>query len=337
MARVLRFFMAGGVVFLSLVGQPASAEERKVTPGREPNPLTAVVDQERGFLEWRFRGRTLLTYVFATNQFKPYVRELFTLSGDNVLRDAPADHLHHHGLMYAIRVNGVNFWEERDQPGHEIHVKLVGPRTGLDAIGLPRSGFTELVHWVPDGDHARTDTAAAAFLVERRTLTLTVDETNQEVAFAWHAEFEVGPRTNRVKLHGSEYNGLGLRLPGTWDHVARHLNSEGTPPPRGGQPGAMAARWGAVSPTADDRAVQVALFARPTVKAGSNAIFTMTDPFTYLSVTQSLDKTPLEYTAGDRFSIDYLVLAYSAARTRAQLEQRHRLWARNLAVTSSER
>ncbi len=329
--------MAGGLAFLSLAVHPAPAEERNVAPGREPNPLTAVVDQERGFLEWRFRGHRLLTYVFAANQFKPYVRELFALSGDNVLRDAPADHLHHHGLMYAIRVNGVNFWEERDQPGHEIHVKLVRPRTGLDAIGLPRACFTELVHWVPDGDHTRTDTAAAAFLVERRTLTLTVDETNQEVALGWHAEFEVGARTNRIKLHGSEYNGLGLRLPATWERVARHLNSEGTPPPRGGQPGAMPARWGAVSPSADARAVQVALLARPTQKAGISAMFTMSDPFTYLSATQSLDKTPLEYRAGERFSIDYLVLVYSAARTRVQLEQRYQLWASTSAATSSER
>jgi hypothetical protein len=63
----------------------------------------------------------------------------------------------------------------------------------------------------------------------------------------------------------------------------------------------------------------------------------MTDPFTYLSVTQSLDKTPLEYRAGDRFSIDYLMLVYSAARTPAQLEKRHQLWARTRAAAPSER
>ena len=34
------------------------------------------------------------------------------VTGENLLRDAPHDHLHHHALMYGIRVNGVNFWEE---------------------------------------------------------------------------------------------------------------------------------------------------------------------------------------------------------------------------------
>jgi len=67
------------------------------------------VNESRGELRAQFKDRPLLVYVFATNQLKPYVRELDALSGVNVLRDAPADHLHHHGLMYAIRVNSVNF------------------------------------------------------------------------------------------------------------------------------------------------------------------------------------------------------------------------------------
>ena len=68
---------------------------------------------------WRsgYKGHKILVYAFATNQFKPYVRELYTLRGENVTRDAPPDHLHHHGLMYAVYVNGINFWEERGAPG----------------------------------------------------------------------------------------------------------------------------------------------------------------------------------------------------------------------------
>jgi hypothetical protein len=292
--------------------------------------MTEIVQPERGSLEWQFKGHKLLSYAFATNQFKPYVRELYTLAGDDVLREAPADHLHHHGLMYAIRINGVNFWEERDQPGHEQHVKLLGHRTGDSAGGLPQASFTELVHWVPHGDHTRPDTTPVAFLVERRTLTLTVDEAKEEVALAWRAEFEVGARTNRVKLHGSEYNGLGLRLPAAWDRVARHQNSERAPYPSGGQHDVVPARWSAVSHTLDGRAMQVVLCARWRGHAGTNAFFTMTEPFTYLSVTQSLDKAPLEYRAGDHFSLDYLVLVYPGVRPPAQIEQRYQSWTREL-------
>jgi hypothetical protein len=65
-----------------------------------PISIDSKVDQ--GELVVRYQGRKLLVYAFATNQFKPYVRELYTLRGENVLRDAPPDHLHHHGLMYAV-------------------------------------------------------------------------------------------------------------------------------------------------------------------------------------------------------------------------------------------
>ena len=279
-------------------------------------------------IEWRFKGRKLFAYTFATNQFKPYVRELSSLAGDNVLRDAPFDHLHHHGLMYAIRVNGVNFWEERDQPGHQKHIKLLAHGTSRSASGLPQASFTELIHWVPHREHARADTTPAALLVERRTLTLIVDEAKEEVALAWHAEFEVGARTNRVTLHGSDYNGLGLRLPAAWDHVARHENSEHAPYPAGGKPGTVPARWGAVAHTVDGRTTQVALFARPRGQAGTSSFFAMTESFTYLAATQGLDKKPLDYRAGDRFAIDHLVLVYNAACAAAQIEARYLAWAR---------
>lgn len=292
--------------------------------------LTARVQSERGVLEWHFKGRKLLAYAFATNQFKPYVRELYSLAGENVLLDAPSDHLHHHGLMYAIRVNGVNFWEERDQPGHQRHIELLAQRVGRSAQGLPQASFTERVQWVPHGDHTQADTTRVALLLEKRTLTLTVDEPRQEVALAWHAEFAVGARTNRIKLEGADYHGLGLRLAPAWDHVARHLNSEGGSTRDGGKPCAVPARWSSVSRTADEGAAQVVLFARPRGHAGINTFFTMTEAFTYLSATQGLDKAPLEYGVGDRFSLDYLILVFPTAHTSSQLEERYQLWASEL-------
>ena len=77
---------------------------------RSANPLGVTVDEKSGQLNIHHAGKSLLVYSFASNQFKPYVKELRTLRGANVLLDSPADHLHHHGLMYAIRINGTNFW-----------------------------------------------------------------------------------------------------------------------------------------------------------------------------------------------------------------------------------
>jgi hypothetical protein len=81
--------------------------------------------------------------------------------------------------------------------------------------------------------------------------------------------------------------------------------------------------------------MQVAIFARPRGHAGTNSFFAMTEPFTYLSATQGLDKAPLEYRAGNRFAIDYLVIAYPAARTADQIEARYRAWARELDDTAA--
>ena len=63
----------------------------------------------------------LLSYPYKDVPFKPYVQKLFSPAGVNILRDAPFDHLHHHALMYAIKVDGVNFWEETPTAGKQLH------------------------------------------------------------------------------------------------------------------------------------------------------------------------------------------------------------------------
>jgi hypothetical protein len=287
--------------------------------------ISASVDPGKGVIEWNFGARKLLTYVFATNQFKPYVRELYTLTGENVLRDAPADHLHHHGLMYAIRVNGVNFWEERDAPGHERPIKLVEHKTGKSAGGLPQVSFTQLIHWVRGGDQQLADTAPVALLVERRTLTLTVDEARNEVALRWQAEFEPGTAIERVTLTGSEYNGLGLRLPEAWDLVARHSNSEQAAYPAEKRTHVTPARWAAVSHRSHERPVTVALFGHPS-NHGATRFFSMVKPFTYLAATQDLFTVPLEYERGQTFRVDHLVLVLPGEPSATDLEKRYARW-----------
>jgi len=301
---------------------------------RADSDLTVMLNEERGVLEMQFKGQKLLVYAFATNQFKPYVRELYTLKGDNVVRDAPADHLHHHGLMYAIRVNGVNFWEEVGEPGHERSVKLVSPVVSKNARGLPQASFSQVIHWIAHANRALADTAPVALLIEKRTLTVIVDEAKEEVALAWRGDLQVGKGAQKVTLYGSEYNGLGLRLPVAWDRVARHENSEHTPSSSGGKPEVLSARWSAVSHTREGRATQVVLCAPPRRHAGTNRFFTMTEPFTYMSATQGLNQAALEYRAGEHFRLDYIVLVYPAARKPTQIEERYQAWISELKATA---
>ena len=153
-----------------------SAPWPRLPAGAADPPISIDSKLDQGVLEVRYKGHKLLVYAFATNQFKPYVRELYTLRGENVTRDAPPDHLHHHGLMYAVYVNGINFWEERGTPGIEKHVEMplhtaqVGRR--WDAA---RRTFTE-THPLAGADQPvqPPDSLAAALLIEQRTLTVTV-------------------------------------------------------------------------------------------------------------------------------------------------------------------
>ena len=93
------------------------------------------------FAEWPlvYNQKRLLTY--ALGKFKPYVKEFMAVSGQNILRDAPFDHLHHHSLMYGIRVNGVNFWEEVAGCGYQKPVKtenwIEGKTAALHSCGKP--------------------------------------------------------------------------------------------------------------------------------------------------------------------------------------------------------
>ena len=74
-------------------------------------------------------------------------------------------------MMYAVYVNGINFWEERGTPGFEKHVELPLHTANIDAKGVPVASFTEIIHWLAPTNKTAPDTLAAALLIEQRTLT----------------------------------------------------------------------------------------------------------------------------------------------------------------------
>ena len=97
--------------------------------------------------EWtvHYRGRPVLVYAFGPQQFKPYVKALNTLPGYGVLRDSPEDHLHHHALMYGIRVNGVNFWEETSGCGVQKVVESPPPQILSEPAGAPTARLRQII------------------------------------------------------------------------------------------------------------------------------------------------------------------------------------------------
>ena len=72
----------------------------------------AVEEDQHGETAVTNDGRLLLKLRTQPSPMKLYVSQLFTPQGTQVLRDSPHDHVHHHALMYAIGIDGADFWSE---------------------------------------------------------------------------------------------------------------------------------------------------------------------------------------------------------------------------------
>jgi methane monooxygenase PmoA-like len=268
----------------------------------------------------------LLVYAFDPLKFKPYVKELYTTKGDNVLRDAPHDHLHHHALMYGIKVNGLNFWEELPGMGVQQPVQSPRPEIVKDSDGRTQARIAQLIRWVSPQEAFLPTNAPVALLVERRTLTLSVNEARQEVALHWKSQFEVGPKTNEVTLTGANYHGLGMRFLEELDPVAKHLNAGNIPDLSGSKQDVSQGRWGSVSFDAPGKSATIALYGLPKNPGGEAYYFTMKTPFAYLSATQRLDRDALIYRSGEKFELNYLVVLYPGPKSSRELDERGEEW-----------
>jgi hypothetical protein len=143
------FLVAG--LLISAVPKPtfaqtscSSASQNSISITTRENTVSVQVGQ-----------RPLLLYRYKNVPFKPYVQQLFSPAGVNILRDAPADHQHHHALMFAVKVDGVNFWEETQATGRQEHESLTGTRTDVKTDEendkhrqVSKASFTELIDWI---------------------------------------------------------------------------------------------------------------------------------------------------------------------------------------------
>jgi hypothetical protein len=266
-----------------------------------------------------YQGQPILRYMVNPRQSKPYVAEFSAPGGRNILRDAPPDHPHHHGLMYAVKVNGLNFWEEISGSG----VERVVATTATEENGAV--ALRQVIHWLAPQDAFLADTTPVALLIEHRTLIITVDVATREAALEWKAEFEVGRKTNDITLTGTGYHGLGMRFLPPLDAVANHSYA-GRVPDLVNRQEVSSAKWAAVTFAASDQSATIALVPHPTNSRRDGEFFSMQSPFAYLSATQGLDKEPLVYHRGDKFTLRYLVVLYPEVKTTEALEARTKRW-----------
>ena len=274
----------------------------------------------------RHEGRNVLQYAYAPGRFKPYVKELATLDGRNLLRDAPSDHLHHHALMYAVRVEGINFWEEVPGSGIQRPVETTIPAPTTPGPGRSRASLHQTLHWLKPEHAFLPATEGHALLVERRSLTLEVDEPGHEVSLLWRSEFETVSGHPEVVVDGANCFGLGARFLAEMDSSAVHFAADGPLDVANGRQDVSQHPWAAVAFDRPGSGSTFAILGHPRNPGGAPWFFSMKTPFAYLSATERPDRQPRVLARGDRVALEFLVLALPGRATPDALEARYRRW-----------
>jgi len=259
--------------------------------------------------------RNVLFYRYDNVPFKPYVQQLYSQlyspSGINVLRDAPHDHLHHHALMYAVAVDGVNFWEEQTNPGRQLHKRFGDMRIDKND-GAPGAGFTDQIDWInPRGREL--------LLKERRTIKVCQKDDFKVTVLSWQSSLAVPSGKKSMTLTGSHYFGLGMRF--------LFLNAAGQAGDvvRGAERLARA-DWCAYTAKAEGKTVTIAMFGHPENLRHPTHWFTMTTPFAYLAATLNLHKEPLEVTSDKPLVLRYAVAVWDGRVDKSKIDQVYRRW-----------
>ena len=255
-------------------------------------------------------GKRLAQYRVGDVPFKPYVDELRTPSDKNILRDAPHDHLHHHALMYAIRVDGNNFWEEND------------PRAGKQVSGqitVSDRSVEAKIDW---------NTSEQKTLLNE-TRKISVHQENNVTLLDWQSTLKA---VNDAVLGGGHYHGLGMRFVEEMDKNGRFFSDGGKNEKEivRGDEALTRCRWMAYTAHLADTPVTVAVFDHPSNPVPMTA-FTMGDnggAFAYLSATMNLHREPVKLQAGKTFAILYRVAVWDGEVSPETIEAKYKEFVR---------
>jgi hypothetical protein len=235
---------------------------------------------------------------------KPYVKELFTPAGVQVLLDSPPDHVHHRGLMFAVAIDGVNFWEESPTAGRQ-QSQLAQP------VPLKQEqrvyGAWDRVQWVaPDGRNVADE------------LRILLIEPHAEFTLVhWISQLQPSaPAT----LTGNHYFGLGMRFVRAMDERGEFFTPDSTPGEvvRGDEK-LYSGRWCAYLSDVDGKPVTVAMFDHPGNPRPATW-FTMARPFAYLSATLRLHQEPLAVGADRSLQLKYGIAVWDGHVGRDAIE-----------------
>ncbi len=272
-----------------------------------------------------FNDRKLLLYTWVDTLFKPYVKELFTPAGLNVLLDSPNDHKHHHGLMLAYKVDGINYWEETENSGRQKSLEISEIYSSSESTS-GEAGFSTTIHWIDPKD-------GAIVLKENRTIRGAFCPRLEANLFDWQSRILISDSKSRVQLAGAHYNGLGLRFVRSMDNAGRFVTAENK---KGeifrGQERLIPDRWCVYLSQVGNKKVTIAMFAAPGNPRGLTTWFTMKEPFAYLSATMRLHENPMTLLTGEILLLRYGVALWDGHMDTRQIEEAYQYWINHLAL-----
>jgi len=311
----MRVFFCFCVV--ALVGFGSSAPGLGQGNGPGPGDVQIKADQDKFTIS--AGQRPVLTYQSVASPQKPYVAEMFSPAGVQVLRDAPADHLHHHGLMFAVGVNGVDFWGEKGATGKQALRGKCEHSTGR-ILQQPGGYLTQTLEW--------RDAQNKLLLIEDRKVGVApLSQPTPVTLVVWNTNLSAVPEAGKLLLDGHHYYGLGMRFLQSMDTGGRFFNAanEAGEVVRGSER-LVPTKWCAYTAKADGKQVTVAIFDHPTNLRYPNKMFTMTPPFAYLSATLNLWKEKYELTTEKTLTLKYAVAVWDGETPTEQVEKLYGQW-----------
>lgn len=252
----------------------------------------------------------VMEYLFDKTPFKPYVRQLYSPGGTNVLRDQVADHLHHHGLMFAVAADGVSYWDEFPTAGKQVH----------QTIEKTAAGLLQKLTWQGPNEQRPS-------LRETRRVEVSATLVGSTTLVTWRTRLQAAEGRAPVKLTGNHYFGLGMRFPESMDSASSFFTGSG--PVDGeivrGDERLTPGDWCAATSDNGGKPVTIALFDHP--KNARRALwFTMGKPFAYLSASLNLHREPLQIEADRPLSLCYGVAVWDGETKANEIETMYRRW-----------
>jgi len=258
--------------------------------------------------EYPLPSELLWEYQRAPNPRKSYVRYWTTPSGLNILRDAPADHLHHHGLMFAIGVDDVDFWAEDNLSGHQREAG--GFQSGTKV--LSRDGQNLRMAWVTQQLEWRNSDLSEVLLLENRQVMwaeIGPREGRPGVRLVlWKSELSLPAAKETARLWGRPYFGLGMRFIEEMDKTGQFINALGTEGIN--ETNGARSPWTAYRVKVGNHPVTVAMMDHLSNPRHPATWFTMVEPFAYLSATLGLHTEPILLRSGEKITLIYGVAAW---------------------------